>query len=81
MEIWRRLREMGLFCGATKLMQPKVREKTIVVLEYFIRVTFSNFPQESENKFSNAEMDVSEVLAANVIALAWNVILSFKAHK
>ncbi|KAF1892751.1 hypothetical protein Lal_00042644 [Lupinus albus] len=28
---------------------PKVREKTIVVLEYFIRVIFSDFPQESEH--------------------------------
>ncbi|KAF1870721.1 hypothetical protein Lal_00026431 [Lupinus albus] len=39
----------GALCGSMELMQPKVMEKTIVVLEYFIRVIFSDFPQESEH--------------------------------
>ncbi|KAF1896270.1 hypothetical protein Lal_00018550 [Lupinus albus] len=39
----------GALCGPMELTQPKVREKTIVVLEYFIRVIFSDFPQESEH--------------------------------
>ncbi|KAF1864324.1 hypothetical protein Lal_00021980 [Lupinus albus] len=47
-----RLKEMEgdeALCGSMELTQPKVREKTIVVLEYFIRVIISDFPQESEH--------------------------------
>ncbi|KAF1883172.1 hypothetical protein Lal_00003355 [Lupinus albus] len=58
MEHWRamkkqqwRLKEMEgdeALCGSMELTQPKVREKTIVVLEYFIIVIISDFPQESQ---------------------------------
>ncbi|KAE9594071.1 hypothetical protein Lal_00012403 [Lupinus albus] len=61
MEHWRalerkkqqwRLKEMdgdGALDGSMELTQPKVREKTIVVLDYFIRVIISDFPKESEH--------------------------------
>ncbi|KAF1892729.1 hypothetical protein Lal_00042620 [Lupinus albus] len=39
----------GALCGSMELTQPKVREKTIVVLEYFIEVIISDFPQESKH--------------------------------